>query len=344
MGSGAQILLVRGGGRMDFFQWVGKGWNDITGATAQANSVNQAADTQSNAVKQAQQTLNDATARAQEALASGNQQAIAEQRAAVAAARAQLEQSTAQALSAQSGRFDQARGALDPYAQSGSRALEAQNNLLGIGAGGAEAQQQAYAALQNSPAFKALSQAGNDQILAGASATGGVRGGNTQGALAQFGTQNLANLIGQQYNQLGGLSQMGYGAAGAQSNLYGQQGQNEANLYSGQGQSIANLLQNSGANISQLLSGGGQSLANLLFQSGQGISGLQSDLGAIQSGRELGLGKAYGDSTKSFWGGLGTLGGALLGGPIGASLGSSLFGGGGNIVNNNPSNNGRQTQ
>ncbi|WP_449405980.1 hypothetical protein [Massilia phosphatilytica] len=36
------------------------------------------------------------------------------------------------------------------------------------------------------PRFQALQQQGNDAILANASATGGLRGGNVQGALGQF--------------------------------------------------------------------------------------------------------------------------------------------------------------
>jgi len=106
---------------------------------------------------------------------------------------------------------------LNPYTQAGSAALAQQQNILGLN--GANAQGDAYAQIQGSPAFQAMGKAGQDAILAQASATGGVRGGNTQGALAQFGTQNLANLMQQQYSQLGGLSNMGYGAAGAQGNM-----------------------------------------------------------------------------------------------------------------------------
>lgn len=81
----------------------------------------------------------------------------------------------------------------------------------------------------------AMTQQGENAILQQGSATGGLRGGNTQGALAQFRPQMLSNLINQQYGRLGGITQMGQasaagvGAAGMQSgaqiaDLLGQQG------------------------------------------------------------------------------------------------------------------------
>ena len=61
--------------------------------------------------------------------------------------------------------------------------------------------------------------------MANAAATGGLRGGNTQRALAQFRPALLSQLINQRYEQLGGLSGQGLQAAGqgAQSSLAGAQ-------------------------------------------------------------------------------------------------------------------------
>ena len=50
-------------------------------------------------------------------------------------------------------------------------------------------------------------------MLQNAAATGGVRGGNTTGALATYRPQMLTQLIDQQYARLGGLSAQGYGAS-----------------------------------------------------------------------------------------------------------------------------------
>jgi hypothetical protein len=93
---------------------------------------------------------------------------------------------------------------LAPYMQAGQGALTAQQNLLGLG--GPEAQQAAIAQLESSPQFQAMMQQGESAILQNASATGGLRGGNTQAALAQFRPQLLSQLIQQQMGQLGGLA------------------------------------------------------------------------------------------------------------------------------------------
>jgi hypothetical protein len=64
--------------------------------------------------------------------------------------------------------------------------------------------------------MQALIQQGENAILQNASATGGLRGGNVQAALAQFRPQVLSQMIGQQYQRLGGLSQMGQASAAGQ--------------------------------------------------------------------------------------------------------------------------------
>jgi hypothetical protein len=107
--------------------------------------------------------------------------------------------------------FDQIQELLRPYTEAGPGALTAQQDLLGLG--GENAQQAAIAALEQSPQFAAMQQQGENAILANASATGGLRGGNTQAALAQFRPQVLSQLIGDQYSRLGGLVSIGQNAA-----------------------------------------------------------------------------------------------------------------------------------
>lgn len=129
--------------------------------------------------------------------------------------------------------FDAMQALLNPYVQAGNQSLTAQQDLAGLN--GADAQRAAIEGISASPEMLAMTQQGENAILQQGSATGGLRGGNTQGALAQFRPQMLSNLINQQYGRLGGITQMGQasaagvGAAGMQSgaqiaDLLGQQG------------------------------------------------------------------------------------------------------------------------
>jgi hypothetical protein len=127
----------------------------------------------------------------------------------------------------------QAQQGLDPYAQAGQNALQQQQALSG--ALGPEAYQAAVAALQAGPQYQGMVQQGEEAILANASATGGLRGGNTQAALAQFRPQMLSQVINDQYARLAGLSSggqqaatqqgaFGLNGAGMNADILGQQG------------------------------------------------------------------------------------------------------------------------
>lgn len=107
--------------------------------------------------------------------------------------------------------FDAIRALLEPYVTTGNKALTSQGDLMGLN--GQEAQQAAITNLQNSAQFGDLARQGESAILQNASATGGLRGGNVQAALAQFRPQLLAQLIQQQYQNLGGLTSIGQNAA-----------------------------------------------------------------------------------------------------------------------------------
>lgn len=156
-------------------------------------------------------------------------------------------------LAQQQAQFQQIQELLKPYVTAGTGALTQQGNL--VGTNGADAQRQAIAQLQASPQFQSLLSQGNNNILANASATGGLRGGNVQGALAQFAPQLLAQTINDQYTRLGGLTSTGLGAAtqtGAVAGQFGALGQNSSN-------NIVSLLQQRGsANAGGLLAGGAQ--------------------------------------------------------------------------------------
>ncbi len=85
-------------------------------------------------------------------------------------------------------------------------------NLVGIN--GDEALAGEIASLKESPLYQSLYRSGEDAVLANASATGGLRGGNTQLSLAEFGEDTLSQLIQQQISNYGGLVDIGTGAAG----------------------------------------------------------------------------------------------------------------------------------
>jgi hypothetical protein len=159
----------------------------------------------------------------------------------------------AQGASAQAGideqrrQFDAVQKLLQPYTEAGPGALEAQQSFLGLK--GPEAERAAIARISGGETFKALSEQGENALLQRASATGGLRGGNIQGALAQFRPQLLSSLIDQQYGRLGGMTALGQqsaagvGTAGLQTgvnvaNLLGQQGAAQAGAEIAQGKAF----------------------------------------------------------------------------------------------------------
>jgi len=206
-----------------------------------------------------------------------------------------------QAAAAQAGieeqrrQFDKYVELMSPYVQAGTGALTQQQALLGLGT--PDAQQQAIAALESSPQFQALQQQGETAILQNAAATGGLRGGNVQSALAQFRPALLSSLIEQQYSRLGGLSTLGQASAAGQGAQAGTLGANVANLLGQQGAARA------GGIMGQQQAFGGVPAA---FGFGQtsgtnpfagGLSGLQAGFsGTSLGGSGFGSGLAYGNA------------------------------------------------
>lgn len=157
-------------------------------------------------------------------------------KAAEAAGRTQAEAAQA-GIEEQRRQFDKLVEIMAPYVTAGTGALGAQQALVGLG--GSEAQQAAISGIEQSPIFQALSRQGEEALLQRASATGGLRGGNIQAALAQFRPQMLQQMIEQQYSQLGGLSSLGQASAAGQASQGMQSASNIANLLANQGQAIA---------------------------------------------------------------------------------------------------------
>lgn len=149
------------------------------------------------------------------ALAAGAYSASQQSKSANKAADSQT--ASAQAgIAQQDKQFQVVQQLLSPYVTSGNHALTAQNDLLGTN--GSDAQAKAIAALQASPAYTSQLAAGSNNILQNASATGNLRGGNTQAAVAKFAPQLLASTIQQQYGNLAGMSSLGENAAAGTGN------------------------------------------------------------------------------------------------------------------------------
>jgi len=96
---------------------------------------------------------------------------------------------------------------LRPFAEAGAPALEQQQALAGLR--GPEAQRAAISSIEQSPLLQAQMRQGEEALLQQASATGGLRGGNIQAALAQFRPGMLQQAIEDQYGRLGGLTALG---------------------------------------------------------------------------------------------------------------------------------------
>jgi hypothetical protein len=145
------------------------------------------------------------------------------------------------------------------YGEAGPKAFEQQQAIAGVL--GPERQREAIAQIEQGGGFQARVQAGEEALLQRASATGGLRGGNIQAALAQFRPQMLEQEIQRQYGRLGGLTDIGR--------------ETEANLLK--------IGQASAAGV------GAQGI-----QTGTNVSNLLAQQGAAQAGGEIGQAKAYG--------------------------------------------------
>jgi len=202
------------------------------------------------------------------AVVGGVMSSSAQSDAAQSAADAQMN-STNASIAAQQQQFAAMKELLKPYADAGVGSLKNQQDMLGLN--GNDAQAAALKSLQNSSQFAALFQQGENAILQNASATGGLRGGNTQAALAQFRPNLLAQMINDQYSRLGGITSIGQNAAAMSGNAGMQSATN-----------ISTLLQQGGAAQAGLALAQGQSQANMWNTLG-GAVGTYAGMGGFGS-------------------------------------------------------------
>lgn len=166
------------------------------------------------------------------------------------------------------------QGGLAPYEHAGTSALSAQTDLLGLGTPGS--QDAAIQALQNSPLYKSLFRTGEEAVLQNGSATGGLRGGNIQDSLANFGSDTLAKVIQQHLQDLSGLSSQGLNATGTGGDVGAQAAGSIADLFGAQGASRAgSILGKAGVTNQQYNTGAGaiSDIAGQLMSSSGGSGG-----------------------------------------------------------------------
>ncbi len=177
------------------------------------------------------------------------------------------------ALDEQRRQFDQTRQDFEPYSNIGRAGLDDLGDLIGVN--GNDVQGSAIEALRASPFYQSLYRTGEEALLANASATGGLRGGNTQRGLADFGADTLATTIDRQLANLGGLAGLGIGATESVANFGANKANNVSNILGQQGQVRAGgLLTRGGITAGQYNAGGGflDSIASSFLPTG-GIGG-----------------------------------------------------------------------
>jgi hypothetical protein len=277
----------------------------------------------------AQQMMMAGGLQGREDLTQGVQSALA----ALAQGRGDIQGGTQQALNLLAGAQGQSTGFIDPYNQSGQRALSPLEALSG--ARGQDAFNQAYI---ESPYVQFLREQGERSVLANQAATGGLGGGNVLKELTRFGQGLAGQGLQQQIGNLQNLANMGLSAGGQQANIAGQFGlsgaqaaqrggeqlagmsQQAAGLQSGLGANLAGLESGTTTNIGNLLAGTGQNIAGIRTGTGQALAGQAQNLGGLGAAQQFTAGQNLGNLAQS----LGTTG-ANIYSNLGQGLGNMGF-------------------
>ena len=162
------------------------------------------------------------------------------------------------ALAEQQRQFDVTRADYEPARSLLAPSVTGLADLVGVN--GVEAQTAGLEGIQNSPLLASIIRNGEESVLQNASATGGLRGGDTQRGLADFRADAFANEIQSQMQRLAGLTGIGMGATDSVANFGQQRANNISNLYGQQGQVRAGGLLTRGGINSQLWNNAGSFL------------------------------------------------------------------------------------
>jgi hypothetical protein len=242
-------------GQLGFEQSLGQGLGDATGTLRGAESG-------------ARNDINDALGRINQLYGVN----IDELRQAGTAAQDQISQG-----------FGRAEDYYKPFQEGGTQAFNQQMALSG--AMGKDAFDTAN---NESPYTAFLREQGMRANLAGASATGGLGGGNVQKELQRFGQGLASQGLQQQFNNLGTLSGMGLngaqGAAGAATGGAAAQaeiGMNTANNITGQRGAQAGYEGQAGAGLANIGMQTGNNIAQMQYGTGQDIAGQRARTGEL---------------------------------------------------------------
>ena len=194
-------------------------------------------------------------------------------------------------IAEQRAQFEAMQRVLKPYVEAGNPALRqiasysevaqpALNEQQALnGMFGPAAQQEAINRIEQSPLYLEQVRQGENAILQNASATGGLRGGNIQAALAQFRPAVLSQMIEDKYTKLGGMATFGGSAA-----------QNLASMGQASGAGVGAAGMNMASNIGNAQMGAGNAQAQAALAKGQAWGNVAGSVGYLGG---MGL-KGYG--------------------------------------------------
>ncbi len=207
-----------------------------------------------------------------------------------------LQQGLQGALGAFGSAADIAGAELQPFAQGGTQAFNLQ--AAQSGALGPEAQQQAFADFTSSPGQQFIRERGLQDVLRSSAAIGGLGGGNVREELLRRGQGFAAQEFGSQFDRLGALSRVGFGAAGQRAGLAERTGQIGGQAILGTGRDLSAGRTRAGEGIAGAVSGTGSALADLLSQQGTGTADILGQGTGNLANLLVGGGQAQGGSQE----------------------------------------------
>lgn len=185
---------------------------------------------------------------------------------------------------------DVAGAELAPFAAGGRAAFERQSALSG--ALGPEAQRRAFAEFTISPGQQFAQEQGQQALLRGEAAVGGLGGGRVRQELLRQGIGMAQQDFGRQFERLGTLSQIGAGAAGGRAGIAERTGVRGGEAILGTGRALAGGRTRAGEQIAGAVGTTGSALADLISRQGAGAADILAqrtgDLATLiaQGGRE----------------------------------------------------------
>lgn len=152
-----------------------------------------------------------------------------------------IQESADKSLAYQREALDYLKGVQAPVLGMRNKALPMLGGFYGIGADAPQMQQQFVDTARQNPFYQSMLQQGEEAVLRNAAATGGLRGGNVQQALAQNSQNVLQGLVNQQLQGLGSFAQTPINTQGISSTLQGM-GQTQAQAGMGQAQAQQDMM------------------------------------------------------------------------------------------------------